>query len=88
MVKYKAHRPGPITTSVSGKGVRERNSSFSPTKVEPFGLEVDGVDRAEGPVEQEEGLLILGWELRAVAEGDADGRAGADLDVTGGRLST
>ena len=44
------------------------------------GREVDRVHRAERPVADEEGLLIFGGELRAVAEGGADRRAGADVD--------
>ena len=41
---------------------------------------MQGVDRAEGPVAEIKGLLILRRELRAVAERHADGRAGADVD--------
>ena len=45
--------------------------------------EVDGVDLAPAPIEGIEGLLVLGRELGAVAEGHARRRTGADVE--GGR---
>src|SRR5262245_26535134 len=43
-------------------------------------LDVDGVHRAEGPIANVKSLLVLGGELRAVPELDADRRAGANVD--------
>ena len=44
------------------------------------GRQMDRVHRSERPVADEERLLVLGGKLRAVAEGGADRRAGADVD--------
>ena len=43
------------------------------------GLEVDGIHRAERPVADVEGLLVLRWELRAEAERHAHGRTRPDV---------
>ena len=51
------------------------------------GLEMDGVELAERPVGDEEGILVLRRELRAVAEDHAGGRSGADVDDRAERVA-